>query len=73
VSSFNPTAVESFEPNQEANMPTDPNHPERVGDWFCRYCKNVNFGFRNECNKCHLERASVGRTIDNQVELMTVF
>ena len=24
---------------------------ERAGDWICKHCKNLNFAFRNECNK----------------------
>ena len=24
----------------------------RVGDWVCLICKNLNFSFRNECNRC---------------------
>ena len=29
---------------------------ERQGDWICRYCKNLNFAFRNECNRCGLKK-----------------
>lgn len=25
---------------------------EREGDWSCYRCKNINFSFRNKCNKC---------------------
>ena len=27
---------------------------EREGDWSCYRCKNINFSFRNKCNKCQL-------------------
>ena len=27
---------------------------ERDGDWVCQRCKNLNFSFRNACNKCNL-------------------
>ena len=30
---------------------------ERDGDWTCYYCKNLNFQFRNECNRCHITKA----------------
>ena len=30
---------------------------ERDGDWTCYYCKNLNFKFRNECNRCHITKA----------------
>ena len=25
---------------------------EREGDWPCYRCKNINFSFRDKCNKC---------------------
>jgi len=25
---------------------------ERPGDWVCIKCKNLNFSFRNSCNRC---------------------
>lgn len=29
---------------------------EREGDWPCYKCKNINFSFRNKCNKCMLSK-----------------
>lgn len=29
---------------------------ERLGDWDCFRCKNLNFSFRNVCNRCHLDK-----------------
>jgi hypothetical protein len=29
---------------------------ERKGDWSCYRCKNINFSFRNKCNKCQLPK-----------------
>ncbi len=29
---------------------------ERVGDWFCFKCKNLNFSFRTICNRCQLSK-----------------
>lgn len=29
---------------------------EREGDWSCYRCKNVNFAFRNKCNKCKMPK-----------------
>ena len=29
---------------------------ERTGDWICKKCKNLNFAFRQECNRCKLPR-----------------
>lgn len=31
---------------------------EREGDWVCQSCKNLNFAFRLECNRCHLHKPS---------------
>ena len=28
----------------------------RPGDWICLYCNNVNFSFRNACNRCRLSK-----------------
>ena len=29
---------------------------EREGDWSCYRCKNINFSFRNKCNKCQFSK-----------------
>ena len=29
---------------------------ERKGDWHCSKCKNINFAFRKECNKCKITK-----------------
>lgn len=29
---------------------------EREGDWSCYRCKNINFSFRDKCNKCKLSK-----------------
>ena len=29
---------------------------ERLGDWVCFKCKNLNFSFRNFCNRCQLSK-----------------
>ena len=29
---------------------------ERNGDWICKKCKNLNFAFRQECNRCKLHK-----------------
>ena len=42
---------------------------ERVGDWVCLECNNLNFGFRDVCNRCDMDRVNVGKTIMSQGEL----
>lgn len=29
---------------------------ERSGDWTCNSCHNLNFAFRNICNRCKLPK-----------------
>ena len=29
---------------------------ERTGDWICKKCRNLNFAFRTECNRCKLPK-----------------
>ena len=29
---------------------------ERSGDWICKKCRNLNFAFRIECNRCKLPK-----------------
>lgn len=45
---------------------------ERVGDWVCLECNNLNFGFRDICNRCDMNRVDVGKTIMSQHELETI-
>jgi len=28
----------------------------RPGDLYCKYCNNLNFSFRNSCNRCRLSK-----------------
>ena len=32
---------------------------ERTGDWICKNCRNLNFAFRVECNRCKLPKKDV--------------
>ena len=32
------------------------NYNIKKGDWQCKYCFNINFHFRVECNVCHNDR-----------------
>jgi hypothetical protein len=35
---------------------------EREGDWICNNCKNLNFAFRVECNRCKLPKGADAKT-----------
>ena len=41
---------------------------ERNGDWICKNCKNLNFSFRNECNRCKLPKKDCVEIIKNKEE-----
>jgi len=51
---------------------------ERVGDWICFKCKNLNFSFRIACNRCQITKKESEKlyecfknplTISNQIML----
>ena len=35
---------------------------ERMGDWICKKCQNLNFAFRIKCNRCGLPKSEVMET-----------
>ena len=41
---------------------------ERAGDWICKNCKNLNFAFRNECNRCKMSKKDCVEIIKNKEE-----
>ena len=41
---------------------------ERTGDWICKNCKNLNFAFRNECNRCKMTKKDCVEIIKNKGE-----
>ena len=41
---------------------------ERQGDWICKLCKNLNFAFRNECNRCKMPKKDCVEIVKNQEE-----
>ena len=38
---------------------------EREGDWICNSCKNLNFAFRVECNRCKLPKGAEAKANNN--------
>ena len=38
---------------------------EREGDWICNSCKNLNFAFRVECNRCKLPKGADAKNNNN--------
>jgi hypothetical protein len=43
-------------------------HSERVGDWVCASCNNLNFSFRKICNRC-----KIGRDASEQYAAMHMY
>ena len=41
---------------------------ERTGDWICKKCQNLNFSFRNKCNRCGLEKTEENNDIKRNDE-----
>ena len=44
---------------------------ERTGDWICKKCRNLNFAFRTECNRCKLpkkEAMEIQKNKDNKIK-----
>ncbi len=39
---------------------------ERAGDWLCLSCRNINFAFRQQCNRCKLDKELIGSTLDGR-------
>ncbi len=41
----------------------------RLGDWACKQCNNLNFSFRDKCNRCGLAKEIVGYEINENLTL----
>ncbi len=46
---------------------------ERTGDWICKNCKNLNFAFRNECNRCKMPKKDCVEIIKNKEENENIY
>ena len=48
----------SYSPKKKDDSDKKKKQPfvEREGDWICVQCKNLNFAFRNNCNRCGLTK-----------------
>ncbi len=57
-----PPTIQYFpNPMQKKSKPAKPKTQKgfssnlRAGDWICLICNNLNFSFRNECNRCQIQ------------------
>jgi hypothetical protein len=41
---------------------------ERTGDWICKKCKNLNFAFRQECNRCQFPKKESEGIVEKKEE-----
>jgi len=46
---------------------------ERLGDWLCVACRNINFCFRQQCNRCKREKSSMGIPLTEEYVLARSF
>lgn len=49
--------------NEENNQPQKKVAKERTGNWLCLSCQNINFSFRQHCNRCKIDK----KTIQDQI------
>jgi hypothetical protein len=42
----------------------------KENDWKCPNCNNINFSFRNECNRCHLEKDKINLFKESKYKLV---
>jgi hypothetical protein len=41
---------------------------EREGDWLCTKCRNLNFAFRQSCNRCKLPKPQIQQQLQPQLQ-----
>ena len=51
-----PKTKEEIKKKKEKNKKNKKKIKERKTDWLCLNCKNLNYGFRKNCNRCKIER-----------------
>jgi len=56
-----------FSMNQDSKKKKKP-FVERVGDWVCIKCKNLNFSFRVICNRCQLTKAESDKLFEQYMK-----
>jgi len=65
---------ESSYENSNSNFRKKAKHKKhfkvRFGDWICPKCENLNFSFRNKCNRCGLskEKSEQNNNNNNQIQ-----
>ena len=58
-----PKTKEEIYKNKENKKKNKKKNKERKTDWMCLNCKNLNYGFRKNCNRCNIERKDEYPTI----------
>ena len=54
----------SLSPNSKKKKP----FVERIGDWVCLKCRNLNFSFRITCNRCQLSKIESERLFEQYMK-----
>jgi len=62
---------DSSEDNISSDKKKKKEFAERVGDWVCIKCKNLNFSFRIVCNRCQIPKTDSEKLFDNYMNNLT--
>ena len=47
---------------------------QKEGDWVCYDCKNINFSFRNKCNRCKLlKKESESKFLEAEKRILKLY
>ena len=73
---IHPIRVQPADPVQLDSQVSEANwqvNLERVGDWVCFSCSNLNFSFRKICNRCKISREeSDSQHVSMQLDAMSI-
>ena len=64
-SSDNKSVDSSDDINSSSEKKRKKEFAERIGDWVCIKCKNLNFSFRLVCNRCQLPKTDSEKLLEN--------
>jgi len=61
--SYNNSDKKEYIKDKNKNENKKKNFEERKGDWLCLFCNNLNFSFRNKCNRCKMSKKKAVKKI----------
>lgn len=66
--SMNHLPMYNLNRNNKKNEKKKKGFEERIGDWVCMKCKNLNFSFRMICNRCKIPKADSERLYEEHLK-----